>query len=102
MNVERFNLQTDNFEKIADFFYVNGFVILDDALPPEMLQNVKNDLFTHHNLFQQSKENKRKKKDEKNKRHHLQLWIFLKIVNLPTLQNILSKMFLEQDQIVIR
>ena len=44
MSIERFDLQTGNFEKMADFCYTNGFVILDNALTPELLQNVRNDL----------------------------------------------------------
>ena len=69
MSIERFDLQTGNFAKMADFFYTNGFVILDNALTPEMLQNVRNDLHNVHNSFQSSKREKDRKKDEKGKRH---------------------------------
>lgn len=48
MFVERFNLQTDQFSKIADSFYVNGFVILDNALSSEEISNIRQDLHTVH------------------------------------------------------
>lgn len=44
MATETFNLQNDDFKKIADFFYVNGFVILENALTPEMITRLRNDL----------------------------------------------------------
>jgi hypothetical protein len=32
---EHFDLQNDNFDKMADFFYTNGYVILHNALDSE-------------------------------------------------------------------
>lgn len=69
MSIERFDLEKDNFAKMADFFYTNGFVILDNALTPEMLQNVRIDLHNVHNSVQGAKREKDRKKDEKGKRH---------------------------------
>lgn len=36
-STETFNLQTDKFDKIAKFFYTNGFVILENALSEELI-----------------------------------------------------------------
>ena len=66
---ERFDLQTGNFAKMADFFYTNGFIILDNALQPDILNKLKNDLLNFHNNFQSSKPEKAKKKDHKGNRH---------------------------------
>jgi len=44
MSTETFDLQNDDFKKMADFFYINGFVILENALTPEMITNLRNDL----------------------------------------------------------
>jgi len=69
MFVERFDLQTDQYSKMADFFYTNGFVILDNALTNDMLTNVKEDLHRIHNNHQLMKSEKAKNKDHKGKRH---------------------------------
>ena len=49
MSTERFDLQTASFEKMADFFYTNGYVILDNALSPDVIESLKNDLYNVHN-----------------------------------------------------
>lgn len=69
MSMERFDLEKDNIVKMADFFYTNGFVILDNALSPEMLAKIKEDLYNVHSNHQNSKPEKEKKKDQKGKRH---------------------------------
>ena len=57
--MERFDLQTDQFAKMADFFYTNGYVILDNALSPDMIARVRRDLHTvdhaRHELTQTKK-----------------------------------------------
>lgn len=68
-SIERFNLQTDSFTKMADFFYVNGFVILDNALSSEQIHKLKNELYEVHNTCQHGKSEKDRKKNEKGKRH---------------------------------
>jgi len=65
MDIERFNLNVDSYDKIANFFYDNGFVILDDTLSPEEIYNIKNDLYKLHN----NECEKVMKKNKKNKRH---------------------------------
>ena len=69
MSIERFDLQTGNFAKMADFFYTNGYIILDNALEPDTLNKLKLDLNNVHNNFQSLKPEKEKKKDLKGKRH---------------------------------
>lgn len=49
-NIQHFNIN-NNFREMADFFHENGFIILDNAIPPEMLQRLRNDL---NQLNQQS------------------------------------------------
>lgn len=71
MSTERFNLEKDSFTKMADFFYTNGYVILDNALSPEMIKNLKNDLYSVYNNSQDSKSDKDKKKLAKNNRHEV-------------------------------
>lgn len=66
---ERFDLQTGNFAKMADFFYTNGYVILDNALNPEIIDELKSDLHNINNKHQHLKSEKDKKKDQKGKRH---------------------------------
>lgn len=47
---------------MADFFYTNGFVILKNALAPEMISQLKNDLNTvetHYKNRQNIREKKR-------------------------------------------
>ena len=67
--MNRFDLQKDNFAKMADFFYVNGYVILDNALSPETIAKLRNDLYKVHDQHQTNKSDKDKKKDEKGKIH---------------------------------
>ena len=43
-SVEHFNLNTASFDKMADFFYTNGFIILDDALSPDVIARLREDL----------------------------------------------------------
>jgi len=43
-SVERFNLNSASFDKMADFFYTNGFIILDDALSPDVVARLREDL----------------------------------------------------------
>lgn len=62
MSVERFDLQKDDFRKISDFFYVNGFVILDNALTSEQIEKLRNELYSVHDNFQKKKS---KKKDQR-------------------------------------
>lgn len=69
MSVERFDLNRSPLDKMADFFYTNGFVILDNALDAETLEKLRNDLHEVHTNFQSVKRDKDKKKDEKGKRH---------------------------------
>ena len=56
-------------QKWLIFFYTNGFIILDNALQPDILNKLKNDLLNVHNNFQSSKPEKAKKKDQKGNRH---------------------------------
>lgn len=42
--MERFNLQTDSMHSMASFFYDNGYVILDNALSPELVHRLRNEL----------------------------------------------------------
>ena len=65
MSVERFDLNRSPLDKMADFFYTNGFVILDNALDAETLEKLRNDLHEVHTNFQSVKRDKDKKKDEK-------------------------------------
>ena len=71
MSTERFDLQTASFEKMADFFYTNGYVILDNALSPDVIESLKNDLYNVHNSTESAKSHKDKKKDEKGNRHNV-------------------------------
>jgi ectoine hydroxylase-related dioxygenase (phytanoyl-CoA dioxygenase family) len=66
---ESFNLQNDKFDKMADFFYVNGYVILENALDTETIEKLRNDLNNINNHNKSSKKEKDRKKDEKGKRH---------------------------------
>ena len=54
---------------MADFFYTNGFIILDNSLDTETLNKLKNDLLNVHNNCQNSKSEKEKMKTQKGKRH---------------------------------
>lgn len=44
MLAETFDLQNENFTKMADFFYINGFIILENTLSSEMISNLRSDL----------------------------------------------------------
>ena len=68
-NIERFDLTKCDFQKASDFFYVNGYIILDNALSEETINKIKNELYTVHNNHQSNKTENSKKKDEKSKRH---------------------------------
>lgn len=70
MSTESFNLQHDDFRKMADFFYVNGFVILNNALDPDMISRLRDDLSRANSLHKKSK------KDEKNCRHRVNKCFF--------------------------
>ncbi len=74
--MNRFDLQKDNFDKIADFFYVNGYVILDNALSKDIVDKLKNDLVLAEENFKQTQNPKELKKLEKNNRHHVHKCFF--------------------------
>ncbi len=76
MSVERFDLQKDSFQKMADFFYVNGFVILDNALTRDEVDTIKNDLHMVDAECQTNKKERDKKKDAKGKRHDVHKCFF--------------------------
>ena len=59
MSVERFNLQKDSFPKMADFFYTNGFVILDNALSPELITKLRTELHNVDSTVTNKKDKKR-------------------------------------------
>ena len=72
MSAETFDLQNDDFKKMADFFYTNGFVILENALAPEMIASLRNDLNTvdsHYKNGQSAKDNKKAEKGSRHKVH---------------------------------
>lgn len=79
MSVERFDLQKDSFQKIADFFYVNGFVILDNALTSDEVDTIKNDL---HMIDAECQTNKKKEIKKKMLKVNVMMFInvFLKIL----------------------
>ena len=58
---ERFDLQSDKFSssKAADFFYTNGYVILDNALNQETINKLKSELHTMENYVPTKKDKKR-------------------------------------------
>ena len=87
MSVERFNLQKDDFKKMADFFYTNGFVILDDAILPDQIKKLRDELYDVHNNFQSTKNDKQKKKDQSNQRHDVYKCFF---ENSPTTVDIIE------------
>lgn len=67
---ETFDLEkATNFVKIADFFYTNGYVILENALSPEIVEKLRNELNDCHSKHQSTKKEKDKKKDAKGNRH---------------------------------
>ncbi len=87
-NIERFNLQKSNdFKKMSNFLYDNGFVILDDAIPAEQLIKLKNELQICHETHQQKKSQKNIKKDEKGNRHDVYKLFF---ENSPTTVDIIE------------
>ncbi len=42
--VPHFNFSTDSFKKISEYFYTNGFVIIDNAISPEQITKLKKEL----------------------------------------------------------
>jgi ectoine hydroxylase-related dioxygenase (phytanoyl-CoA dioxygenase family) len=67
----QFDLCTDSFDQMADFFYANGYVILNNALDADMVRRIRHDLHTCNDQMNSSKTNKVRTKDEKNKRHNM-------------------------------
>lgn len=63
----RFNLETNAFDKMASFFYDNGYVILDNAISPEMIAKLRGEL---SDLYHQQ-DAKRIAKDLKNNKHRV-------------------------------
>lgn len=88
-SIEKFNLETSDFKKISNFFYDNGFVILENAISNEQIQKLKNELYTVHNNAQEKKFNKNnnKQKDFKNDRHDVYKCFF---ENSPTTVDIIE------------
>ena len=76
METETFDLQNDSFTKMADFFYTNGFVILENALSPEMLDRLRNDLHSADTHFKNSQCARDAKNYEKNSRHKVHKCFF--------------------------
>jgi len=76
MATESFDLQNTDFKKMADFFYTNGFVILENALSPEMLTDLRNDLNSADSHFKSAQSVKDAKKYEKSCRHKVHKCFF--------------------------
>jgi ectoine hydroxylase-related dioxygenase (phytanoyl-CoA dioxygenase family) len=74
--MNRFDLQKDNFAKIADFFYVNGYVILDNALSKDVVNKLRTELALAEENVKQTQSPKELKKLEKNNRHHVHKCFF--------------------------
>jgi len=76
MATTSFNLQNTDFKKMADFFYTNGYVILENALTPEMLTNLRNDLNSADSHFKMNQSAKDAKKNENGRRHKVHKCFF--------------------------
>ena len=73
---ERFDLQKDLFDKMADFFYTNGYVILDNALDEDTISNLRSDLYNAQHSARCFKTKKEIAKQEKGKRHDVHKCFF--------------------------
>lgn len=76
MSSETFDLQNDNFSKMADFFYTNGFIILENALDSETISKLREDLHRVNDLYKSQQKAKDLKKDEKGCRHRVHKCFF--------------------------
>ena len=73
---ERFDLQKDSFNKMADFFYTNGYVILDNALDKDTISDLSSDLYNAQHSARCFKTKKDIEKQEKGKRHDVHKCFF--------------------------
>lgn len=64
---ERFDINVDKFEKMANYFYTNGYVIIENALSPDIVSALKKDLYDAQNTID-IKRNKNSKKHDVIKR----------------------------------
>jgi ectoine hydroxylase-related dioxygenase (phytanoyl-CoA dioxygenase family) len=87
MNDKRFNLEKDNFDKMANFFYDNGYVILENALSKELVEKLSFELNLAEENFKKTQTEKELKKLEKNNRHRVHKCFF---ENSPTTVDVIE------------
>lgn len=54
-----FDLQKGDFKKMSDFFYDNGYIVLENALSPTQIEQVRTDLYSIHDKTQKNKNQER-------------------------------------------
>ena len=86
-NIERFDLTNCDFKKASDFFYVNGYIILDNALSNDIVEKIRTELYAVHKNYQATKKLIVKKGYEKGKRHDVYKCFF---ENSPTTVDIIE------------
>lgn len=85
---EVFDLEKSDLKKMTDFFYTNGFIILENAIKPNQIEKLRNELYGVHNKFQQEKKTKNSKKNEQSGRHDVYKCFF---ENSPTTVDIIEQ-----------